>query len=84
MLANIPFKGQVLNQISAFWFENTADIVKNHVIRIPDPNVIVGKKCQVFPVEFVMRAYLTGSTDTSAWTLYSQGIRDICGNIWSR
>ena len=81
ILANIPFKGQVLNQISAFWFENTADIVKNHVIRIPDPNVIVGKKCQVFPVEFVMRAYLTGSTDTSAWTLYSQGIRDICGNI---
>ncbi|TNJ62112.1 phosphoribosylaminoimidazolesuccinocarboxamide synthase [Paenibacillus hemerocallicola] len=81
ILANIPFKGQVLNQLSAFWFENTSDIVSNHVIKIPDPNVTIGKKCKVFPVEFVMRAYLTGSTDTSAWVQYSQGIRDICGNI---
>jgi phosphoribosylaminoimidazole-succinocarboxamide synthase len=81
ILANIPFKGQVLNQISAFWFENTSDIVSNHVIKIPDPNVTIGKKCKVIPVEFVMRAYLTGSTDTSAWVQYSQGIRDICGNI---
>ena len=81
ILANIPFKGQVLNQLSAFWFENTSDIVSNHVIKIPDPNVTIGKKCKVFPVEFVMRAYLTGSTDTSAWIQYSQGIRDICGNI---
>lgn len=81
ILANIPFKGQVLNQLSAFWFENTLDIVSNHVIKIPDPNVTIGKKCKVYPVEFVMRAYLTGSTDTSAWVQYSQGIRDICGNI---
>ncbi len=81
ILASIPFKGQVLNQVSAFWFENTADIVKNHVIKIPDPNVTIGKKCKVFPVEFVMRAYLTGATDTSAWTQYTKGIRDFCGNI---
>lgn len=81
ILANIPFKGQVLNQLSAFWFENTSDIVSNHVIKIPDPNVTIGKKCKVFPVEFVMRAYLTGSTDTSAWIQYSKGVRDICGNI---
>ncbi|MDO9390677.1 MAG: phosphoribosylaminoimidazolesuccinocarboxamide synthase [bacterium] len=81
ILASIPFKGQVLNQVSAFWFENTADIVKNHVIKIPDPNVTIGKKCKVFPVEFVMRAYLTGSTDTSAWAQYAKGIRNICGNI---
>ncbi|GMK37074.1 phosphoribosylaminoimidazole-succinocarboxamide synthase [Paenibacillus sp. CCS19] len=81
ILANIPFKGQVLNKLSAFWFENTSDIVSNHVISIPDPNVTIGKKCKVFPVEFVVRAYLTGSTDTSAWVQYSQGIRDICGNI---
>ncbi|RKN60842.1 phosphoribosylaminoimidazolesuccinocarboxamide synthase [Paenibacillus ginsengarvi] len=81
ILANIPFKGQVLNQISAFWFENTSDIIRNHVIKIPDPNVTIGKKCKVFPVEFVVRAYLTGSTDTSAWVQYSQGIRDMCGNI---
>ena len=67
ILANIPFKGQVLNQISAFWFENTSDIVSNHVIKVPDPNVTIGKKCKAIPIEFVLRAYLTGSTDTSAW-----------------
>ncbi len=81
ILAAVPFKGQVLNQVSEFWFENTKDIVKNHVIDIPDPNVTVAKKCTVFPVEFVVRNYLTGSTDTSAWTQYAAGNRDICGNI---
>lgn len=81
ILASIPFKGQVLNQVSAFWFENTKHIVRNHVISIPDPNVTLAKKCTVFPVEFVVRGYLTGSTDTSAWTQYSHGIRNICGNI---
>jgi phosphoribosylaminoimidazole-succinocarboxamide synthase len=80
ILASIPFKGQVLNQVSAFWFDNTKDIVPNAVIGIPDPNVTVAKKCKVFPVEFVVRGYLTGSTDTSAWTLYSKGNRTICGN----
>lgn len=81
ILASIPFKGQVLNQVSAFWFENTNDIVNNHLINIPDPNVTVGKKCTVYPVEFVVRGYLTGSTDTAAWTLYSAGSRNICGNV---
>ncbi len=81
VLASVPFKGQVLNQVSAFWFENTTDIVKNHVISIPDPNVTVAKKCTVFPIEFVMRGYLTGSTSTSAWTQYKDGGRNICGNI---
>jgi phosphoribosylaminoimidazole-succinocarboxamide synthase len=80
ILANVPFKGQVLNQVSAFWFENTKDIVPNHVIETPDPNVTVGRKCTVFPIEFVVRGYLTGSTDTAAWTQYSKGIRNICGN----
>lgn len=80
VLANIPFKGQVLNQVSAFWFEKTKHIVKNHVLSIPDPNVTIATKCKVFPIEFVVRGYLTGSTDTSAWTLYSKGIRNICGN----
>lgn len=80
ILASIPFKGQVLNQVSSFWFDNTKDIVDNAVLDVPDPNVTVAKKCSVFPVEFVVRGYLTGSTDTSAWTLYSQGQRDICGN----
>jgi phosphoribosylaminoimidazole-succinocarboxamide synthase len=80
VLANIPFKGQVLNQVSAFWFENTKHIVKNHIVSIPDPNVTIAKKCKVFPIEFVVRGYLTGSTDTSAWTLYKNGSRIICGN----
>ena len=81
ILANIPFKGQVLNQVSSFWFEQTRDIVPNHVIEIPDPNATVAKKCSILPIEFVVRGYLTGSTDTSAWTQYAKGIRNICGNI---
>lgn len=81
VIANIPFKGQVLNQVSAFWFEQTRDIVQNHVLDVPDPNVTIGRKCTVFPIEFVMRGYLTGSTDTSAWTQYNKGIRNICGNV---
>ena len=81
VLANIPFKGQVLNQISEFWFKKSSHIVKNHIISIPDPNVTLATKCKVFPIEFVVRGYLTGSTDTSAWMLYSKGVRNICGNI---
>ncbi len=79
-LANIPFKGQVLTQTSAFWFENTKDIVQNHVLGIPDPNVMVCKKLKVFPVEFIVRGYLTGVTLTSVWTAYATS-REFCGNI---
>ncbi|HUI90652.1 MAG TPA: phosphoribosylaminoimidazolesuccinocarboxamide synthase [Chitinivibrionales bacterium] len=81
ILATIPFKGQVLNQVSSFWFNTTNDIVANAVLDVPDPNATVAKKCSVFPVEFVVRGYLTGSTDTAAWTQYSKGIRNICGNV---
>jgi len=81
-LAHIPFKGQVLTQTSAFWFEQTKDIIPNHVIAVPDPNVVVCKKLQVFPVEFVVRGYITGVTSTSAWTAYSKGEREFCGNIF--
>jgi phosphoribosylaminoimidazole-succinocarboxamide synthase len=80
VLAAIPFKGQVLNQVSQFWFEQTRDIVHNHVIDVPDPNVTIGRKCRVLPIEFVMRGYITGSTSTSAWTQYNRGARVICGN----
>ncbi|MBD3347546.1 MAG: phosphoribosylaminoimidazolesuccinocarboxamide synthase [Chitinivibrionales bacterium] len=80
ILATIPYKGQVLNQVSAFWFNETKDIVPNHVINIPDPNITLAKKCRLLPIEFVVRGYLTGSTETSAWTLYSRGERSICGN----
>lgn len=78
-LANIPFKGQVLTQVSKFWFDNTKDIIKNHIISMPDPNVVVCKKLTVFPVEVVVRAYLSGSTSTSAWTMYNNGQRNVYG-----
>ena len=74
-LALIPYKGQVLTQISKFWFENTKDIVKNHAIAFPDPNVVVGEKCTVLPVEMIVRGYITGVTGTSIWTLYQKGER---------
>ena len=80
-LAIIPFKGQVLTQTSAFWFDKTRDIIPNHIIAVPDPNVIVGKNLNVFPVEVVIRGYLTGVTETSAWTAYRKGERNFCGNV---
>ena len=81
VLCTLPFKGQVLNQTSAFWFEKTKNIVKNHVIEVPDPNVTVAKECKLIPVEMVVRGYLTGVTTTSAWYNYERGIRNFCGNI---
>lgn len=75
IIAHVPWKGQVLNQVSAWWFENTKDIVPNHVIAVPDPNVTIASKCTMLPVEAVVRGYLTGVTDTAAWTRYSAGQR---------
>lgn len=71
----IPFKGQVLNQIAAIMLEKTKDIVPNWVISVPDPNVTLGKKCEPFPVEMVIRGYLTGH----AWREYRDGKRMLCG-----
>lgn len=81
ILGTIPFKGQVLNQLAAFWFENTKDIIPNHVISVPDPNVMVVSECTQLPLEFIVRGYITGVTSTSAWTNYARGARNICGNI---
>ena len=64
VLASIPYKGQVLNLTSAWWFEQTKDIIQNHVIDIPDPNVTLAKKCDEFQIEFVVRGFITGSTST--------------------
>ena len=80
-LAIIPFKGQVLTQTSVFWFDKTEDIIPNHIIAVPDPNVIVGKNLNVFPVEVVVRGYITGVTGTSAWTSYRKGERNFCGSV---
>jgi phosphoribosylaminoimidazole-succinocarboxamide synthase len=79
LLASVPFKGQVLNLTSAWWFEQTESIVPNHVIAIPDPNAVIAKKCRVLPIEFVVRGYISGSTSTSLWTQYQKGVRHYCG-----
>lgn len=71
----IPFKGQVLNQTAAFFFELTSDIAENHVLSVPDPNVTVGTLCEPVPVEFVVRGYLAGH----AWRTYRDGGRTLCG-----
>ena len=81
VLCTLPFKGQVLNQTAAFWFDKTKHIVKNHVLNVPDPNVLVAKECKLVPVEMVVRGYLTGVTTTSAWYNYERGLRNFCGNI---
>jgi phosphoribosylaminoimidazole-succinocarboxamide synthase len=79
-LAAIPWKGQVLNLTSLWWFERTKNIVPNHILGSPHPNVTLCKKCKVFPIEFVMRGYLTGSTSTSIWKNYEKGVRSYCGH----
>lgn len=80
VLAAIPYKGAVLNSVSAWWFKQTEHLFPNHLISTPDPNVSIVEKCTVFPVEFVVRGYITGTTDTSLWTVYNKGDREYCGN----
>jgi phosphoribosylaminoimidazole-succinocarboxamide synthase len=80
VLGTIPFKGQVLNQMAAHWFDITRDVAPNHVISVPDPTVMIATECQLLPVEFVMRAYITGVTSTSIWTHYKNGARTFCGH----
>jgi phosphoribosylaminoimidazole-succinocarboxamide synthase len=74
VIATIPYKGQVLNQLAAWWFEQTADLVGSHVIDVPDPNVTRGRNAAALPVEVVVRGYITGVTDTALWTLYAAGV----------
>lgn len=76
----IPLKGQALNQMSAWWFDQVKDVMPTHVIAVPDPNVTIGRKLTMVKVEVVVRAYLTGSTSTSAWINYEKGVRNFCGN----
>jgi phosphoribosylaminoimidazole-succinocarboxamide synthase len=74
ILGLIPYKGQVLTQLSQWWFEETSDLLGNHLLDVPDPNVMVVREAQALPVEVVVRGYITGVTSTSLWTLYSQGV----------
>ena len=78
-IASIPLKGQVLTQTARYWFEQTADICPNHVLEYPDPNVVVGKRLEILPVEMVVRGYLAGTTGTSILTMYKQGRREMYG-----
>ncbi len=80
VLGTIPFKGQVLNGLAAHWFEKTRDVVPNHMLSKPDPNVLECVECTPLLVEMVMRSYLTGTTSTSIWTHYEKGSRLFCGH----
>ena len=80
VVGTIPLKGQVLNQLAAFWFEKTKELVPNHLLSVPDPNVSVVRECEIMPVEFVYRGYLTGVTSTSIWYAYSRGADEYCGH----
>jgi phosphoribosylaminoimidazole-succinocarboxamide synthase len=80
VLGTIPFKGQVLNQMAAYWFEATASMAPNHLVAVPDPTVTIARECKPLAVEFVMRSYLTGVTTTSIWYAYERGARTFCGH----
>lgn len=79
VLGLVPYKGQVLNQLSAFWFERTSDILPNHLLALPDPNAALVRECQALPVEIIVRGYITGVTTTSLWYHYSRGVRRLYG-----
>jgi phosphoribosylaminoimidazole-succinocarboxamide synthase len=80
IVGTIPFKGQILNQLAAFWLERTRGIAPNHLLEVPDPNVSLVRECRPLAVEFVFRAYLTGVSLTSIWSAYERGDRVYCGH----
>jgi phosphoribosylaminoimidazole-succinocarboxamide synthase len=80
VLGTLPLKGQMLNLLAAHWFDVTRSAVPNHVISVPDPNVLEARECAPLPVEMIMRSYLTGVTSTSIWTHYAAGKRTFCGH----
>jgi len=79
VLGLIPFKGQVLNELSAFWFGKTRNIIDNHLISVPHPNISIVKDAKPLPFEMVVRGYITGVTTTSVWYWYEKGKRVIYG-----
>jgi phosphoribosylaminoimidazole-succinocarboxamide synthase len=79
ILAAVPYKGQVLNQLSAWWFEQTKDIIPNHIVSLPDPNAAIVNIANPIPVEVIVRGYITGVTTTALWYRYFMGERTIYG-----
>lgn len=79
ILARVPYKGQVLNQLSAWWFEQTKDIIPNHLLSVPDPNVSIVTEVEPLMVEVIVRGYISGVTSTALWYRYSLGERSIYG-----
>jgi phosphoribosylaminoimidazole-succinocarboxamide synthase len=79
ILASVPYKGQVLNQLSAWWFEQTRDILPNHLVSVPDPNASVVTRVEPLAIEVIVRGYITGVTSTALWYRYSLGERNIYG-----
>ncbi|MDB4989073.1 MAG: Phosphoribosylaminoimidazole-succinocarboxamide synthase [Myxococcaceae bacterium] len=80
VLGTLPFKGQVLNALATWWFDETETIAPNHVLSVPDPNVLIGEECEPLKVEMIVRSYVTGNTSTSLWTHYEKGARVFCGH----
>lgn len=80
IIARVPYKGQVLNQLAAWWFDQTSDIITNHVVEVPDPNVLIARAATPLTVEVVVRGHITGVTDTALWTQYANGARTIYGH----
>jgi phosphoribosylaminoimidazole-succinocarboxamide synthase len=79
ILARVPYKGQVLNQLAAWWFAATADIIPNHMLSVPDPNALAAQEAEPFTVEVIVRGYITGVTTTALWYRYALGEREIYG-----
>jgi phosphoribosylaminoimidazole-succinocarboxamide synthase len=79
ILACVPYKGQVLNQLSTWWFDRTRSLIPNHIESIPDPNAAVVSVVEPFLIEVIVRGYITGVTTTALWYRYSLGERDIYG-----
>ncbi len=80
ILGTLPLKGQLLNSVAAWWFEQSRSVAPNHMISVPDPNAMIVTECTPLPVEMVVRAYLTGTTSTSIWVHYEKGVRSFCGH----
>jgi phosphoribosylaminoimidazole-succinocarboxamide synthase len=79
IVSAVPWKGQVLNELSAWWNGKTADIAPNHLVSVPDPNVSIVREASPLPVEVIVRGYITGVTSTALWRRYSEGERTIYG-----